>query len=146
MTELHEAAQPRPDGQPVAARPAPVGGQAILEGVMMRGVSTWAAAVRTPDGEIAIDSEPIVSWAKRHRVLRLPVVRGVVALAESLKNGFRALAFSAHAPIAEDEDALANLIEEAPKACHWTACGAFGQTDTLPARAFAMLRAQKDAA
>lgn len=93
-----------PDGKPVASRDAPVGGQAILEGVMMRGVSTWAAAVRTPEGEIEVSSEPIVSWAKRHRVLRLPVIRGVVALGESLKIGFRALAFSANAQIAEDED------------------------------------------
>ena len=104
MSELHEAAQPMPDGKPVASRDAPVGGQAILEGVMMRGVSTWAAAVRTPEGAITITSEPVVSWAKRHRMLRLPVVRGVVALAESLKIGFRALAFSANAQIADEEE------------------------------------------
>ena len=104
MTDLHEAATPMPDGKPVASRDAPVGGQAILEGVMMRGVSTWAAAVRTPEGEIEITSEPVVSWAKRHRILRVPVVRGVVALAESLKIGFRALAFSANAQMDEDED------------------------------------------
>jgi uncharacterized protein YqhQ len=71
---------------------------------MMRGVSTWAAAVRTPEGEITVSSEPVVSWAKRHRVLRLPVIRGVIALAESLKIGFRALAFSANVQIADDED------------------------------------------
>jgi uncharacterized protein YqhQ len=88
-----------PDGMPVASRDAPVGGQAVLEGVMMRGVSTWAVAVRKPDGEIAVSSEPIVSWAKRYRVLRWPVVRGVVALAESLRIGFRALAISANAQI-----------------------------------------------
>jgi len=93
-----------PDGKPVAATDAPLGGQAVLEGVMMRGVSTWAVAVREPEGEIAITSEPLVSWAKRHRVLRLPVIRGVVALAESLKIGFRALAFSANAQLGEDED------------------------------------------
>ncbi len=93
-----------PDGKPVASRDAPVGGQAILEGVMMRGVSTWAAAVRRPDGEIQVSSEPVVSWAKRHRVLRLPVIRGVVALGESLKIGFRALAISANAQIEEEED------------------------------------------
>jgi uncharacterized protein YqhQ len=95
-----------PDGKPVASRDAPVGGQAILEGVMMRGVSTWAAAVRTPDGEIEITSEPVVSWARRHRILRIPVVRGVVALAESLKIGFRALAFSANAQMDEDEEPI----------------------------------------
>ena len=88
-----------PDGMPVASRDAPVGGQAVLEGVMMRGVSTWAVAVRKPEGEVAISSEPLVSWAKRHRILRWPVIRGVVALAESLKIGFRALAISANAQL-----------------------------------------------
>jgi uncharacterized protein YqhQ len=92
-----------PDGKPVGIRDAPIGGQAVLEGVMMRGVSTWAVAVRTPEGEVETISEPLVSWAKRHRVLRLPVIRGVVALGESLKIGFRALAFSANAQLPEDE-------------------------------------------
>jgi uncharacterized protein YqhQ len=94
-----------PDGAPVAGRDAPLGGQAVLEGVMMRGISTWAVAVRTPEGEVEVTSEPLVSWAKRSRVLRLPVIRGVVALAESLKIGFRALAISANAQLAEEEDA-----------------------------------------
>jgi uncharacterized protein YqhQ len=93
-----------PDGMPVASRDAPVGGQAVLEGVMMRGVSTWAVAVRKPEGEIEVTSEPLVSWAKRHRILRLPVVRGVVALGESLKIGFRALAISANAQLEEDDE------------------------------------------
>ena len=92
-----------PDGMPVASRDAPVGGQAVLEGVMMRGVSTWSVAVRKPEGEIEVTSEPLVSWAKRHRILRIPVIRGVVALAESLRIGFRALAISANAQL-EPED------------------------------------------
>jgi uncharacterized protein YqhQ len=100
--DLDEARMP--DGMPVAGRDAPVGGQAVLEGVMMRGVSTWAVAVRTPDDKIEITSEPLVSWAKRHRILRLPVIRGVVALGESLKIGFRALAISANAQLEEDEE------------------------------------------
>ena len=93
-----------PDGALVAKKDAPVGGQAVLEGVMMRGVSTWAVAVRNPEGEIEVTSEPIVSWAKRSRVLRWPVIRGVVALAESLKIGFKALAISANAQLEEDEE------------------------------------------
>jgi uncharacterized protein YqhQ len=92
-----------PDGALVAKKDAPIGGQAVLEGVMMRGVSTWAVACRTPEGEIEIHSEPLVSWAKRHRVLRWPVIRGVVALGESLKIGFKALAISANAQLGEDE-------------------------------------------
>jgi uncharacterized protein YqhQ len=93
-----------PDGKPVAVGDAPVGGQAVLEGVMMRGISTWSVACRTPEGEIQVTSEPIVSWAKRHRVLRLPIIRGVVALAESLKIGFKALAISANAQLADGEE------------------------------------------
>jgi uncharacterized protein YqhQ len=93
-----------PDGRPVGGCDAPVGGQAVLEGVMMRGVSTWAVASRKPDGEIEVTSEPIVSWAKRHPVLRLPIVRGVVALGESLKIGFRAMGISANAQITEEDN------------------------------------------
>jgi len=93
-----------PDGKPVAVGDAPVGGQAVLEGVMMRGVSTWSVACRTPEGAIEVTSEPIVSWAKRSRILRAPVIRGVVALAESLRIGFRALAISANAQLSEGEE------------------------------------------
>jgi uncharacterized protein YqhQ len=75
---------------------ANVGGQAVLEGVMMRGPGNWAVAVRTPTGEIAQVSKPIQSAMARHRVFRLPVVRGVIALGESLAIGFRALAISAN--------------------------------------------------
>ena len=93
-----------PDGALVAKRDAPVGGQAVLEGVMMRGVSTWAVAVRNPEGQIELSSEALVPWAKRHRLWRLPVLRGVVALGESLKIGFRALGISANAQMEEDEE------------------------------------------
>jgi uncharacterized protein YqhQ len=106
--------------QAEASRDAPIGGQAVLEGVMMRGVSTWAVAVRKPTeeqrrdghrlepdepalGEIEITSEPLVSWTQRHRLLRLPVVRGVVALVESLRIGFKALGISANAQLPEGE-------------------------------------------
>jgi uncharacterized protein YqhQ len=73
-----------------------VGGQAVLEGVMMRGPGNWAVAVRTPSGEIAQVSRSIDSQMARHRVLRLPIIRGVMALGESLAIGFRALAISAN--------------------------------------------------
>jgi len=63
---------------------------------MMRGPGNWAVAVRTPSGEIAQVSKPIDSAMARHRVFRLPIVRGVIALGESLAIGFRALAISAN--------------------------------------------------
>ena len=63
---------------------------------MMRGPSNWALAVRKPDGEIAEVNRSIKSPMARHRFFRLPVIRGVVALGESLAIGFRALAISAN--------------------------------------------------
>ncbi|HEX6951484.1 MAG TPA: DUF1385 domain-containing protein [Gaiellaceae bacterium] len=84
---------------------ANVGGQAVLEGVMMRGPGNWAVAVRKPSGEIAQVSRQIDSAMARHVVFRLPVIRGVMALGESLAIGFRALAISAnYASQEEGED------------------------------------------
>jgi uncharacterized protein YqhQ len=80
-----------------------IGGQAVLEGVMMRGVSTWAVASRLPGGEIGVESQPIVAWTRGRRLFRLPVLRGVAALAQSLSIGFRALEASANAQQAPDE-------------------------------------------
>src|SRR3954454_14739321 len=88
-----------------------VGGQAVLEGVMMRGPGNWAVAVRTPNGEIAHVSRPVQSGMARHRVLRLPVIRGIMALGESLAIGFRALAISANYA-AREEDAETGESEE----------------------------------
>jgi uncharacterized protein YqhQ len=83
---------------------ATIGGQAVLEGVMMRSPAHWALAIRKPDGEIAEINHSIRSPMARHWVFRLPVVRGVVALGESLAIGFRALAISANYA-AQDPDA-----------------------------------------
>ena len=83
---------------------APIGGQAVLEGVMMRGPSNWAVAVRKPNGQIAEVCRPIESVMKRHWFFRLPVVRGVIALGESLAIGFRALAISANYAAADDNE------------------------------------------
>jgi uncharacterized protein YqhQ len=82
-----------------------IGGQAVLEGVMMRSPSNWSLAVRKPDGEIAEVNRPIRSVMARHWFWRLPVIRGIIALGESLAIGFRALAISANvATREEDED------------------------------------------
>jgi uncharacterized protein YqhQ len=80
-----------------------VGGQAVLEGVMMRGPSNWSVAVRKPDGEIAHVNQPIASPMARHFIWRLPVIRGVIALGESLAIGFRALAISANNAAQQEE-------------------------------------------
>ncbi len=98
-----EQTDARPAGPPIAQRDAPVGGQAVLEGVMMRGVSTWAVSVRDLEGTVRTRSFPITSALKRHRWLRLPVLRGMVALWESLAIGFRALRISADAQLPPEE-------------------------------------------
>src|SRR5437879_13791261 len=69
---------------------------------MMRGPGNWAVAVRTPSGEIAQVSRSIDSQMARHRVLRLPIVRGIMALGESLAIGFRALAISANYAVQQE--------------------------------------------
>jgi uncharacterized protein YqhQ len=90
---------------------ATIGGQAVLEGVMMRGPSSWAVAVRRPDGRISEVEHDVESVALRRRWLRLPVIRGVVALGESLAIGMRALAVSARFSVTDegDEDASQEL-------------------------------------
>jgi uncharacterized protein YqhQ len=85
------------------AASAPIGGQAVLEGVMMRSPSAWSVAVRKPNGEIAEVNRPVVAFSMRHKWARIPVIRGIVALGESLTIGFRALAISANYA-AQDED------------------------------------------
>src|SRR6478609_4532043 len=80
------------------------GGQAVLEGVMMRGPAVWSVAVRTPDGEVVEVTKSVSSPMQRHRLYRLPVVRGVVALGESLAIGFRALAISANFAMQEEPE------------------------------------------
>jgi uncharacterized protein YqhQ len=124
-----------------AGRDAPLGGQAVLEGVMMRGIRNWAVAVRKPAaspegdstagsdaaasdaaasamvasaddasvepaalGEIEVTSYPLRSVLRRHRVLRLPILRGVIALGESLGIGFKALGISANAQLAAADE------------------------------------------
>ena len=88
-----------------------IGGQAVLEGVMMRSPSSWAVAVRKPDGNIAQVVTAIASPMAKRRIWRLPVVRGVIALGESLAIGFRALAISANYA-AQDPDASEAEVEE----------------------------------
>jgi uncharacterized protein YqhQ len=127
------------DGRLMPIRDAPVGGQAVLEGVMMRGVSHWAVAVREPAqedspapaaegvpngaspngavpveldpdgrplGAVQVHREPFVSKIKQHRFYRLPVVRGVIALGESLSIGMKALGISANAQLDEPDEEI----------------------------------------
>ncbi len=78
-----------------------VGGQAVLEGVMMRSPHAWGIAVRKPSGEIVTHSEPLERPSEQHKWMGWPVVRGVITLGHAMKLGFRALKFSANAALEE---------------------------------------------
>jgi uncharacterized protein YqhQ len=78
-----------------------VGGQAVLEGVMMRSPHAWGIAVRKPSGEIVTHSEPLERPSEQHKWMGWPVVRGVMTLGNAMTLGFRALRFSANAALDE---------------------------------------------
>ncbi|WP_278674466.1 DUF1385 domain-containing protein [Acidaminococcus fermentans] len=80
-----------------------VGGQAVIEGVMMRGPGKIAVAVRKPNGEITVDLKDAGSISDRYPILKKPFLRGVVSLVESLGYGMKALSFSAQASGEEEE-------------------------------------------
>lgn len=79
------------------------GGQAVLEGVMMRGPRHLAVAVRRPDGQIAIQQQEVKSILQRVPLLRIPVLRGMVALVETVSMGMSALMYSASQAMPEEE-------------------------------------------
>lgn len=80
------------------------GGQAVIEGVMMRGPSSRAVAVRLPEGGIAVDEKKIDSITNKYPFLKWPILRGVVALAEALIIGIEALSYSANKAMGEEEE------------------------------------------
>jgi uncharacterized protein YqhQ len=79
-----------------------VGGQAVIEGVMMRGAKGLATAVRLPNGTIEIKKEKYTSFSKKNKIFSLPIIRGFVSLVESLIIGMKSLEFSAS--FFEDEE------------------------------------------
>ena len=80
-----------------------IGGQAVIEGVMMRGPEKIATAVRKSDGEIIIDEKPVNSFVARHKLNKIPLLRGVVSFMESMVTGTKCLMFSADQMDIEDE-------------------------------------------
>ncbi len=78
-----------------------VGGQAVLEGVMMRSPHAWAIACRKPSGEISTHSEPLERLSEKHKWMGWPVIRGVMTLGHAMTLGFRALRFSANVALDE---------------------------------------------
>jgi len=84
--------------------PTAIGGQAVIEGVMMRSPNYWAVAVRKPNEEIQVKDFKIKSLANRYKILKWPLIRGVTALIENLVIGIKALNFSANASIGKEKD------------------------------------------
>ncbi|HZR58012.1 MAG TPA: DUF1385 domain-containing protein [Terriglobales bacterium] len=78
-----------------------VGGQAVLEGVMMRSPHAWAIACRKPSGEVSTHSEPLERLSEKHKWMGWPVLRGVMTLGHAMTLGFRALKFSANVALEE---------------------------------------------
>lgn len=87
----------------MAEKEIKMGGQAVIEGVMMRSASKWAVAVRSPEGEIVVKEESWTPVAKKFPLLRLPIMRGAVVLFEALILGIKALNFSADIAASEEE-------------------------------------------
>jgi uncharacterized protein YqhQ len=89
-----------------------VGGQAVLEGVMMRSPHAWAITCRKPSGELSTHSEPLERLSEKHKWMAWPVLRGVMTLGHAMALGFRALRFSANVQLDELQQ---NMGQAAPK-------------------------------
>ncbi len=92
-----------------------VGGQAVLEGVMMRSPHAWAIACRKPSGEVITHSEPLERLSEKHPWMGWPVLRGVMTLGHAMTLGFRALKFSANAALEELQGEPAETPEQPGK-------------------------------
>jgi uncharacterized protein YqhQ len=83
------------------SEPVYYGGQAVLEGVMMRGTNTWAVAARKEDGQIEVTVKDVPGWSEKYR--HIPLVRGITSLGESMALGYRALTWSANQQMPPDQ-------------------------------------------
>ncbi|MGI8774453.1 MAG: DUF1385 domain-containing protein [Actinomycetota bacterium] len=97
----------KPHSHAVGGRPS-IGGQAVLEGVMMRGPASWSVACRKPDKTIAVERFSLPTLAERKPIFRKPLFRGVLVLGESLMIGIKALMISANHALDEEEEQLSD--------------------------------------
>ncbi|MDD5284868.1 MAG: DUF1385 domain-containing protein [Desulfuromonadaceae bacterium] len=100
-----------------------VGGQAVIEGVMMRAPRSVAIAVRRPDGEIVVRKELVVPLSERFPIVKLPIIRGAVALFTSLIIGIKALNFSANESMTEVEKEKEGVKESGGELSSWAMAG-----------------------
>ena len=85
-----------------------VGGQAVLEGVMMRAPHSYCVAVRKPDGEIVTEEAPLARMSEKYKIFKYPVIRGVGTLWQAMTLGLRALRFSTNVALQDPDQAAAN--------------------------------------
>lgn len=116
-----------------------VGGQAVLEGVMMRSPHAWAIACRKPSGEVVTMSELLERPSEKHKWMAWPIVRGVMTLGYAMSLGYRALRFSANVAI---EDAMQDDAQSAPTTTQGGSDALVGPTGQSPAVAAAQTKAQ----
>ncbi|HLX07497.1 MAG TPA: DUF1385 domain-containing protein [Thermoanaerobaculia bacterium] len=119
-----------------------VGGQALIEGVMMRSPGAYGIAVRRPDGTLALQRGKVPSLASRYPVFKLPVLRGIGVLFQSLAIGIRALNFSAEQAIAAatpEESATADAADPAKDRSGWAVAGSMAVGLGLGAVVFLLL-------
>lgn len=88
-----------------------IGGQAVMEGVMMRAPHSYCVAVRTPNGEIVTQEQPIPRMSEKYRIFRWPILRGLGVLGQALTLGTRALKFSANAALNEGKESGQKPVE-----------------------------------
>src|ERR1700681_2768850 len=96
-----------------------VGGQAVMEGVMMRSPHAWGIAIRKPDGTMSVHSEGLEKLSEKHKWMGWPLVRGVATLGQAMMLGFRALQFSANQFLEEEQKDVPK--EEQVKISGWVA-------------------------
>jgi uncharacterized protein YqhQ len=116
-----------------------VGGQALIEGVMMRSPGAYGVAVRRPDGSIAFQRGKVASLAKRYPFLKLPILRGVAVLFQSLALGIRALNFSAEQAMAEEKKTEAPAEDKKEDKSNWAIAGSMAVGLGLGAVVFLLL-------
>jgi uncharacterized protein YqhQ len=113
-----------------------VGGQALIEGVMMRSAGAYGVAVRRPDGSLALQRGKVVGLAKKYPIFKLPVLRGIAVLFQSLAIGIRALNFSAEQAIVAEDKAAAPAKKESS---NWAIAGSLAVGLGLGAVVFLLL-------
>lgn len=100
------------DAQAPAVKCTTIGGQALMEGILMKGPSEVSIVTRSSDGELTLVKEPVDGWGRRYKIFRLPFLRGIAALVDSMGRGMRAMEYAADKAMeGEEEDEKPGFLE-----------------------------------